>query len=196
MGSKSSIRVLRVLEGVSVALSITQIARQAHLTRPAVVTILECLEKKGIVFVARSGNARLYQLEPSHIYVEQIIGPLFKLEKNILEYMKEDIVQEFGSLAVSIILFGSFARGDQTQSSDVDILMVTKDTLQQKQLEESFAEYSSRFYRRFGHGLEALIYDEIQARQLRSRASALFAELNEDGRLINGTADWMKIEQN
>jgi predicted nucleotidyltransferase len=192
LGSKSSIAVLRVLEGVSVALSITQIARQADLTRPAVVSVLERLEQRGIVFVTRSGNARLYQLEPSNIYVEHVIRPYFEFEQNLLEHMTKDIAQALGPFTTSIILFGSFAREDQDQSSDVDIVVVVKDFLQKKQLEKSLADYGSYFYRRFGHGLEALVYDDAQARQLSSRAPSLFAEIKKDGRLISGTAGWMK----
>ncbi|MDR1087964.1 MAG: nucleotidyltransferase domain-containing protein [Coriobacteriales bacterium] len=195
LGSKSSIGVLRVLEGVSVALSITQIARQAGLTRPAVVSVLERLEQKGIVFVTRSGNARLYQLEPTNIYVEQVIRPFFEFEQNLLGHMKRDISQALGSSTTSIILFGSFAREDQDQSSDVDIVVVAKDSLQRKQVEKSLDEYGSCFYRRFGHGLDALVYDYAQARQLSSRAPALFTEIKEDGCLISGTAEWMTSEQ-
>ena len=195
VGSKSSIGVLRVLDGVSVALSITQIARLAHLTRPAVISVLERLEQKGIVFLTRSGNARLYQLDRANIYVEKVISPLFELEQNLLEHMTKDVSHVLGPLAVSIILFGSFARGDQTQSSDVDILVVAKDILKQKQVEHSLADYASHFYRRFGHGLQALVYDFAQANQLSLRAPALFAEIQEDGLLISGTSEWMKNEQ-
>ena len=192
LGSKSSIGVLRVLSGVSVALSITQIARQTHLTRPAVVSVLERLEQKGIVFVTRSGNARLYQLELSNIYVESVIQPLFDLEANFLSYIIEDISQELGPLATSILLFGSFARGDQTQSSDVDVLIVAKDSIQQRLIEETLGNYSTRFYRRFGHELGALVYDNTQACQLSSRAPVLFGEIKKDGSLISGTTDWMQ----
>lgn len=194
LGSKSSIRVLRVLSSVSVALSITQIAQQAHMTRPAAVTVLERLEAAGIVFMTRSGNTRLYQIEPANIYVKEIIKPLFLLEQDLLGFMIEDITQTLKNLSVAIILFGSFARGEQSPSSDVDIFVVAKNVLGKRQIEVAIDDYSLRFYRRFGHSLEALVYDVVEASELPTRAPILFAELKEDGKIISGATDWISFE--
>ena len=194
LGSRSNVRVLRVLCGVSVALSIKQIAQQAQLTRPAVNAALERLEQTGVVFVTRSGNVRLYQLEQENIYVTQIINPLFSLEHDLRDFMINDIKEALGKTALSITMFGSFARGDQELTSDVDILVVVSDAVHQKEFERILTDYAPRFYRRFGHALEALVYDYKQACQLHERAPGLYAEIQDDGYLIKGTTDWMNHE--
>jgi len=194
LGTRSSLRVLRVLNGVSLPLSVRQIAQQTQLTFPAVSSVLDRLEAAGIVVVARSGNARTYQLERESLYVQQVVEPIFCLEDNYLTYMLEDIRETFGQMTLSIILFGSFARRENDASSDVDILLVAKDELQVRLIEEALSEHTSRFYRRFGHSLEALVYDVKDATQLHKKASGLFAEIRADGYLASGTADWMYSE--
>jgi predicted nucleotidyltransferase len=192
MGSRSSIRVLRVLNGVSVALSITQIVQQAKMSRPAVIDVLDTLEQRGIVTVTRSGNARLYQIDNQNIYVQEVINPLFRIENGLRDEMCKDIKRVFEETASSAILFGSFARGDQTTESDVDVVIVADDDYQKQAVDDTLLDYSSYFYRRFGHALEAIVYDVREAEALIDRAPGLQAELAEDGRLIFGTKEWLK----
>jgi len=192
VGSRSSIRVLRVLNGVSVALSITQIVQQAKMSRPAVIDVLNTLERRGIVTVTRSGNARLYQIDHQNIYVQEVINPLFRIEDELRDEMCKDIKRVFEKIASSAVLFGSFARGDQTIESDVDVLFVADDDYQKQEIDDTLLDYSSHFYRRFGHAFEAIVYDAKEAETLIDRAPGLRAELVEDGRLIFGTKEWLK----
>jgi len=190
-GSRSGMRVLRVLAGVSVPLSITQIAQHAHLSYPAVNTVLAELVNRGIVLESRSGNARIHQLNQESIYVKRIIVPFFQLENNVLSEMIAGIKATLSDLAQSVILFGSFSRGTQTLQSDVDILIVSKDEGAKTLIEETLSEYTLQFYHRFGHTLEALSYSNDEARELHTRAPDLFQEIEADGYVILGNIDWM-----
>ena len=194
LGNRSGMRVLRVLSGVKVALSVRQIAHQTRLTYPAANDALERLADAGIVFISRSGNTRLFQLVRENIYVEQVISPLFQLERGFREMIVNELRQKLASMAVSVTLFGSFARGEQTPESDVDVLVVTTDIGQKTIVEQFLLDYATGFYYRFGHSLEVLVYDYRQARELQKRAPALFAEIEEDGYVISGSIDWMHHE--
>jgi len=191
LGSRSNIRVLRVLTGVSVALSITQIAQQTKLSRPAVIDVLNTLEQRGIVVVSRSGNARLYQIDQQNIYVQEVIGPLFRIESGLRDEMCKDIKEAFEKVAVSGVLFGSFARGDQTVGSDVDVIIVVDDDYQKQTTEDILLDYADCFYRRFGQSLEVIVYDMHEAKTLADRSPGLHAELVDDSRLIFGTKEWL-----
>lgn len=194
LSNRSSMRVLRVLVGVSVALSVRQIALQANITYPAANDALDRLVRVGMVIVSKSGNARLYQLVRKNIYIENVISPLFWLEDNFRDEIVAELRQKLSLPVVSVVLFGSFAREEQTSESDVDILIVTSDTGQKSVVERLLLGYSLEFYDRFGHRLEALVYDYKQANELYKRAPALYAEIEEDGQVIFGTDDWMDHE--
>ena len=44
----------------------------------------------------------------------------------ILKKLKKEILEQFGSETMDIILFGSQARGDADKNSDIDVLVITK----------------------------------------------------------------------
>jgi predicted nucleotidyltransferase len=48
------------------------------------------------------------------------------LPREIFE-LKERILQKLGSRFSSLVLFGSYARGDSRQDSDVDLLLIVKE---------------------------------------------------------------------
>jgi len=191
LGSKSSVAVLRVLVGVEVPLSISRIAHFSGLTRPAVRTVLDRLERLGIVCVTRAGNAMQYYLEDENLYVNQIIKPLFDLEDNLVHMIETDLEYELGSRAISVVLFGSFSRGDQNQESDVDVIAVAKDSLTKQKLEDFLLDYETRFYRKFGHPLNVIVYSQKEALDLKDRAPALHEEIAFSGRIISGSKRWM-----
>jgi len=191
LGTRSSIRVLRVLSNVVVPLSVRQIAQQANLTYQAVNTVVKNLADTGIVRVSKSGNTRLYQLENENVYVNDVITPLFRFEQELRNDMAVDIAQVLGPLSESIIMFGSFARGDQSLYSDVDIIVVTGDAHYKNLVENALVDYSTHFKRKFGHRLEVLVYDHHEANGMRERAASLFAEVEDDGYIISGNVDWM-----
>jgi uncharacterized protein len=49
--------------------------------------------------------------------------------QTILAELKEKLTAEYGSRLVNVILFGSQARGDATPESDIDVMVVLKDTV-------------------------------------------------------------------
>jgi predicted nucleotidyltransferase len=51
-------------------------------------------------------------------------------KKDIIEILKEfkrELTEILGDKLVDVILFGSYARGDYTEESDIDVLVVVKD---------------------------------------------------------------------
>ena len=191
LGSKSSVSVLRVLVGAEVPLSISRIARFSGNTRPAVRTVLDRLERLGIVRATRAGNAMQYYLEAENLYVNQIIKPLFDLEDNLGRIIETDLEYELGPRAISVVLFGSFSRGEQNQESDIDVIAVVKDSLAKQKLEDFLMGYATRFYRKYGHPLNVIVYTQEEAWDLKRRAPALHEEIAQDGRIISGSEKWV-----
>lgn len=190
LGSRSRIAVLRVLLGVTVPLNASQIAERTGITRPAVATALDDLAAAGIVQSSSVGRANAHVLVRENVYVRRIIEPAFSGEATIPDDLVEYLRAGFGDLAQSVVLFGSYARGDQDASSDVDVVLVAADADSKTRLERAAYDLMSDFHRRFGTHLSPLIYDRAEAADLGNRAPVLMASLREDGVTVHGLHLW------
>ena len=185
-GTRSRVQVLRVLQGVRIPLNTSQIASRVKLSWPAVATALDELASMGIVQSNTVGRTWVHQLVRGNVYVQRIVDPVFLAEQEIPELMEEYLRDSFGEHAVSIVLFGSYAREEQDETSDVDVVLVGKDAGEKAALDAEFDARISEFYEKFGATLSPLIYDMSEAAGLWERAPALLASLKEDGVVVSG----------
>ena len=65
---------------------------------------------------------------------------LTNTEQKALKIFKEKIIRKFGDSVVLIKLYGSKARGDSHQDSDIDVLLVFKNDSIQNSTKETIAE--------------------------------------------------------
>jgi predicted nucleotidyltransferase len=187
LGSRSRIAVLRVLRGVGVPLNASQIAARTKLTRPAVATVLADFAEMGIVQSSSAGRANVHTLIRDNVLVTQLIEPLFAAEEEQPEELAAQLRATFSHAAESVVLFGSYARGDQDADSDVDVALVARDPSAKELLEETVLTHDVEFRRQFGATLSPLIYEAREAAELHSRAPGLFKSISEDGIVLSGT---------
>ena len=185
-GSKGRIDVLRSLWGVAVPLTAAEVARRARMTHPAVTTILRSLARQGLVGSSPAGRGHTYWMLKDNAYVERFLDPVFSSERDLPDVMLDELSRELEPSAVSVVLFGSYARGDQTADSDVDIAVVTADESAKKSVEDTLVTFGDRFERRFGARLSPLVYDRKEAAQLADRSPSLWQSLRDDGVTVSG----------
>lgn len=190
LGTRSRVAVLRLLRGINVPLNASQIASRTGLTRPAVTSVLHDFAAMGIVRSSSAGRANVHSLEHDNIYVERMIAPLFNTEEHLPDDLTEELRTSFENLTASIVLFGSYARGDQDESSDVDVVLVARDRESQLTIERTIDAYSVRFRRRFGATLSPLVYSTAEAADLLHTAPNLAESLRSDAFVISGTSPW------
>jgi len=99
-------------------LRVRQLERELHAPLPSVIRYARELEKEGILKTSEIGGSRLYSADRS--------SPSFLLEKrlsNIRSLYASGLVaflkEEYNGPA--IVLFGSYARGEDVENSDIDI---------------------------------------------------------------------------
>ena len=80
------------------------------------------LVRQGIVESERAGSAQLYRLNRDHLAAPHVVA-LATLRLELIASLREEIA---GWLIAPILaaLFGSVARGDADESSDIDVLVV------------------------------------------------------------------------
>lgn len=189
LGNRSRVRVLRVLFGVSVPLNATQIAEQSGLTKMAVGNALAELSAMGLVQSSPVGRSNVHMLIRENAYVERVVSPVFEAEQTMAELLEAELKSTFAEKTRSIVLFGSYARGEQDEASDVDVVLVSLEG-EKDQLGSAAEAYESRFRRRFGATLSPLIYSQEEARELPQRAPSLFDAIVRDAVVVAGIGPW------
>lgn len=190
LGSRSRVAVLRVLLGVTVPLNASQIAAHAGLTRPAVATVLDDLAAMGIVRSSSAGRANVHLIERQNIYVERLIEPLFAAEQQLPQDLETDLRTTFEDAAESIVLFGSYARGEQYVGSDVDVVLVARDAAAKQSLDERVHRYAPQFRTRYGAVLSEITYEVQEANALWRTAPAFLESLKRDAVVVSGRGPW------
>lgn len=89
--------------------------------------VLRALAAHGVLTQTVVGNAHLYRLNEHHILVREVINYLIDYENNLLSNLGKAVMEKLAPSPLSIILYGSIARGDESPSSDVDLMLVYKD---------------------------------------------------------------------
>lgn len=197
-GSRGRVDVLRILWGVAVPLTAAEVARRARLTHPAATAILRSLSHQGLVGSSPAGRGYTYWMLKDNAYVQEFVDPVFSAERHIPDALLDELCRELEPLTVSVVLFGSYARGDQTAESDVDIVAVTENESAKADLERTLVDLAQRFERRFGASLAPLVYDRQEATELINRSPSLWRSISDEGVAACGLGvdEWASDEPN
>lgn len=103
-------------------LRVRQIERTLKLPLPSVIRYCKELEKEGILKTIRTGNIVFYTADRTNkVYLLE--KKLFNIQQihysGLLDYIKEALNNP------SIVLFGSYAKGEDTEDSDIDLYIET-----------------------------------------------------------------------
>lgn len=115
-------RILAVLANVSTDLTLRTIARLSGLSPAQVSRVLPRLVGLGMVDRRDVPPAALFRLEPSHVAARAVLA-IARTRDSVLADL-ERTAAALKPAPVSMVLFGSFARGDATAQSDIDVLVV------------------------------------------------------------------------
>lgn len=189
-GTRSRMKVLRVLHHAVIPLNTSQIAKWAGLSQPAAAAALSELAQVGISDSSSAGRARVHWIVRDNVYVQEMVNPVFRSEEAVPDILLEDLVSRFGNDAISIVLYGSYSRGDQRPDSDVDVVVVGATEAAKARLDETHLEQMRDFRERFGAPLSVIAYDATEARDLAVRSPEFLASLVQDGIVAYGLAPW------
>lgn len=197
LGSRGRIDVLRVLWGLHVPVTAAEVARRTRLSHPAAAQVLRQLNEEGVVSSAPAGRGFTYWLARENVYVEEVLDPAFLAERDIPDMMVGEIENALRDTSVSVILFGSYARGDQTIESDVDLIAVSEDAAGKTDLQSAVDALAAAFPTRFGAHLSTIVYSRDEAEDLPRRAPDLYRSLSDDGIRVSGMDlyDWVRGEE-
>jgi len=183
-GSSGRTAILRRLAKAPQPLSGRQIAELTGLTHRGAIQALAGLVETGVVRQRQVGRAHQYSLREDNVAVNQIILPALASEEHLLDLLKEELAKTFSAHALSLILFGSFARGDADSKSDIDVLVVTSDAKKKMAIDQLAQAELGHFNDKF-HALlscYSLTLDELK----RKRRLAFLKQAEQEGILLYG----------
>lgn len=127
-----------------------ELSRLVLATPPAVLGHLHELTSTGIISQSNVGKSHVYRLNPRQWFVQHALLPLFKEESELITQFARRLVQHLDPTPIeTMILYGSLARGQGTETSDWDILVLTKGpgaiSKLAHALEEALPDLRSRF---------------------------------------------------
>jgi predicted nucleotidyltransferase len=123
LGPSATVRVVRaLLESPGLPLSGREVARRADLSPRGAQLALAPLVAAGLVDKATLPPAQGFMLNPDHVSAEGLLA-LAKPGGLLMERIAS-VVGQWRPPAVSVVLFGSFARGEAGPESDIDLLVV------------------------------------------------------------------------
>ena len=118
--NKNSMLVLSYLtKNIYEENTITSISKELEISVGSVHSILKKFEECGLVKTRTLGKNIIYNLEPNN----PIIKP-FRIFDNINSI--NGFVERLKPISRKIVLFGSCSRGEDTESSDIDIFVLTE----------------------------------------------------------------------
>jgi predicted nucleotidyltransferase len=149
---------------------------------------LDELAHLGIVASSSAGRAWVHWLVRENLYVQRMVDPVFAAESGIADQLATDLESWFAEVADSVVIFGSYARGEQRAGSDIDVVLVASDAGGKEALETRAQEASAVLRQRYGASLASIIYDRREATTLARRAPDLRASVERDGVVVSGLA--------
>ena len=98
-----------------------------------------------------------------------------------IERFKALLMERFGMRLRQVVLFGSWARGEATEESDVDLLVVIDNLSPEERREVHFLAYQADAVAEELVLLSPLAYSTEQAEDLRARERRLLRDIDTEG---------------
>jgi predicted nucleotidyltransferase len=180
-------RILAVLAETTAELNLRTIARLARVSPAQASRVLPELVTLGLVERREAPPSALFSLVDEHVGA-RAVRTLSRARGAVLEELGK-LVAEISPRPASALVFGSFARGEADEASDLDILLVRpEDGDNDDRWVSSVEEFRAAARRLTGNSVQVLEATEHDVpRRLRSKTQ-VWHDIVRDGVLLHGKA--------
>lgn len=191
LGSTAKVRIVRALIPLTSPVSGNELRALARIrSKSGLKTALDDLTELGILQREDTRRIRLYRINRGHDLAEPLAA-LFHAEftrvgalrQALRETLEAGAVQEH---TLSIILFGSNARGDARPTSDLDLLVVTR-AEPADDVRDVLIDAIPEVERRFGLRISPLLLSKERVQERFTDGDPLMQNIHADGRTLYGT---------
>jgi predicted nucleotidyltransferase len=179
-------RILAVLAETTAELNLRTIARLSGVSLAQASRTMPGLVELGIVTRRDVPPSALFQLVPGHVAARPLLE-LSRARTTVLDELGRSAAQ-LAPAPVSVVVYGSFARGDTRPDSDIDILVVRPGDLSDDDdlWHETIETWRRQIQQLTGNRVEILqVGEHDTGSHLRSRRP-LWAGIKRDGIVVYG----------
>lgn len=182
------LQLLTILAGVSGEMSGSEVSRLATLvTSRGVFKALKRLETEGIVQVRTASRLNFYSFNRDHVAAGAVIAAM-GLRQKLFERI-EGSIKSWKIQPVSLAIFGSAARGDGTPESDIDVLIIRSNKVDEDSTvwEEQLYELSHLIYKWSGNHASIIQANEKEIAQMVKDKKSIVKSLKTDALYLVGS---------
>lgn len=185
-GSRTAVKVLETLANHEGMFSGRALARMAGINHQACLNELRKLRDLGVIKDAGQGRNVLFFLNRENMVVKEAVLPVFTAEKRIISELARDIKKIKTPGIVSIILFGSVAKGSDDAGSDIDILVVVNEREDNLKVADEISLNETDFVKKYGNVLSPVIMSRSEFKSGFRNKNSLITDIIKTGRTIAG----------
>jgi predicted nucleotidyltransferase len=180
-------RILGALARTDAELTMRTVARVAGVSANRATTVLNQLIGLGIVERREAGTAALVRLVRDN-EAARIVCELAELRARVLGRLAETAAA-INPRPASIVLFGSFARGEARAGSDIDVLVVRPDNVPADHTGwlDTLGTWSDGAARIAGNPVNLVVVARAELPQLSRRKRSVWAEIAREGVTLLGS---------
>ncbi|MBI5037076.1 nucleotidyltransferase domain-containing protein [Candidatus Micrarchaeota archaeon] len=181
--------------------NIRELAKKAGVSYDAAYRHVKVLIRDGILKERQVGKAVVCRLDLSNImarkYLEKIsvskMGEFLERDvvlKKALGELVENLRKTAPNELLCVVLFGSYARGEQKEHSDIDILIISSTFDVREQLERECGGIEHRY----GKDISSLITTASEfVKMLKSKKRMVAHEVQQDGLVLYGFENYFSL---
>jgi uncharacterized protein len=191
LGSTAKVRIIRALIPRTSPVSGNELRTLARIrSKSGLKTALDDLTELGILEREDTRRIRLFRINRSHDLAGPLVA-LFRAESMRLGELRQALqeILEAGAVqedTLSIILFGSNARGDARPTSDLDLLVVTR-AGPGDHVRDVLIDAIPEMDRRFGLRISPLLLSKERVQERFRDGDPLMQNIHGEGRTLYGT---------
>ena len=189
MGKKSKVKILRFLiNNNEQEYCLDDISKSTGMSCGTIYPALSELLETRTLTQRKAGRSILYKINKNHILFKKI-KELVETEKTSLLNIAKEFTSNIPKNNISaIILFGSVARQDFTEKSDIDILIVYNANISKKQI----AELVSNILKTYDVHIIPIFLTQNEIDKRIKKFDNFIIIIIDEGRLLYGEASWLK----
>lgn len=191
LSNEIKVKILRFLCKTEAEWSGRQIAKEIKVSPAACHKALRELNNEGALLLRGIGKSNLYSLNKENLIVSDLLKPLYERESKIPDEIYEGIVRNISSLVikdiVSIAIFGSVKKRKERPTSDIDLLVLVKNSENKGEVEKDFGKVNEKIISRFGNTVSPYIQTVEEFNLKYRKGLSLIKNILKSHRLLFGT---------